>query len=378
LRGHPVAGVRRWMPPKLPNGEITFVQENPKRAGTKAHERYEKYKMAKTVEEAVRSGALRADVTNDMKMGFCKAVGSNRGPESAPCVAQECGERAAAKRSADEALVVQDEVAQQPPSKRPPPLTPSAGPGGAPSGNVEAPAPAPAPADAVGVAEAAAAPSKEAAAVSAAASTSRPAGVTAAQLSEVDLSFAELDGKPLKFVKRVMGEARRLLCSHGLEEAEKNGYRFTLEDRQNLSKWKVQLYDLNPEGHLAKDLRKHNLDPCIDLELTLLDGFPLEPPFARVLYPQLSGGYVFSRGGICFEPLTSKGWVPTMTLPALAIAIKGILDYGEVRVAGVGNREARKVAQYTFDGAQKDHAQIVSAHRGGEGSTYGSLKRYAS
>lgn len=175
-----------------------------------------------------------------------------------------------------------------------------------------------------------------------------------APLQEVDLSFAKLDGKPIKFVKRTMGEARRLLSPEGLAEAEKSGYKFCLKDNENLSKWLVQLKDLNPDGKLVADLQKHSLDAQIDLELILPDGFPMEPPFARVVYPQLRGGYVFERGGICFEPLTQKGWVPSMTLPALAIAIKGIFDYGEVRVAGVGDKATRTVKHYTEEGARKD------------------------
>ena len=175
---------------------------------------------------------------------------------------------------------------------------------------------------------------------------------------EVDLSFAKLDGKPMKFIKRTMGEARRLLCAEGLAEAEKCGYHFSLRDKENLARWFVQLKDLNQDGKLAADLKKHKLDASIDLEIILPDGFPMEPPFARVLYPQLRGGYVFERGGICFEPLTPKGWVPSMTLPALAIAIKGILDYGEVRVAGVGNKATRTVPHYTEEGARKDGGQL--------------------
>ncbi|CAJ1333908.1 unnamed protein product [Effrenium voratum] len=174
------------------------------------------------------------------------------------------------------------------------------------------------------------------------------------------------------------GLVPRLLCAEGLAEAEKCGYHFSLRDKENLARWFVQLKDLNQDGKLAADLKKHKLDASIDLEIILPDGFPMEPPFARVLYPQLRGGYVFERGGICFEPLTPKGWVPSMTLPALAIAIKGILDYGEVRVAGVGNKATRTVPHYTEEGARKDHTAISASHRGGESSTYGSIKHYSS
>ena len=46
----------------------------------------------------------------------------------------------------------------------------------------------------------------------------------------------------------------------------------------------------------------------------------------RVVYPKLQGGFVFGGGAICFEPLTPKGWASAMSLPALAIAIKGFFD----------------------------------------------------
>merc|ERR1712241_1174842 len=114
---------------------------------------------------------------------------------------------------------------------------------------------------------------------------------------------------------------------------------------------------------MGKGLMKMGLDRSVDLEFSLPDCFPMEPPLARVLYPQLSGGIVFENGGICFEPLTAKGWVPSMTLPALAVAIKGILDFSGVRCIGAGDRNSRVVRQYTEQGAREDHRIISLAHR---------------
>ena len=241
-----------------------FIQKSTRRR-PEAHERYERYKLAKTVLEAVELGALRSDITSDLKNGHC-------------------------------ARLALEEPAKRRRLEEPPPVAPVA----------------------------------------------------------VDLSGAKLEGKPMKFIKRTMGEAKRLLSAEGLAEAERSGYHFCLRDKEDLSRWFVQLRDLNPDGKLLADLKKHGLEPSIDLELTLPDEFPMSPPFVRVLYPQLKGGYVFERGGICFEPLTQKGWVPSMTLPALAIAIKGIFDYGEVRVAGVGDKATRSVKHYTEEGARKD------------------------
>eukprot|EP00440_Ansanella_granifera_P002899 gb/GFBE01003165.1/.p1 GENE.gb/GFBE01003165.1/~~gb/GFBE01003165.1/.p1 ORF type:complete len:347 (+),score=81.16 gb/GFBE01003165.1/:1-1041(+) len=346
------------MPAKLSDEtRISFRSENPKRSGTKAHERYEQYKTATTVAEAIRLGASRGDVSNDVKQGFCTLVDGAAAQPPASAAGEKRGASADAVAEPPAKRPARDEVVK--PAEVVAPAAPAA-----PAEAPKAPEPPP-----EAPAQVEAAPSQPAS--SSSSSTAKP-------MQEVDLSFAKLDGKPLKFVKRAMGEAKRLLCAKGLEEAEKSGYSFCLKDQENLAKWMVQLRDLNPDGKLMAGLKRHRLDPCIDLELILPDGFPLEPPFARVLYPQLSGGYVFERGGICFEPLTPKGWVPSMTLPALAIAIKGILDYGEVQVSGVGNRETRTVPHYTEAGARKDAKHITDAHRGGEGNTYGSLKMYKS
>jgi len=430
------------MPPKgSPSPKLTddlrieYRSENPKRPGTKANERYEQYKVAATVGEAINLGACRGDIANDVKQGFCTILNDNGAcrepaePQSQKRPAEQ-GDKGTAKKpkrsaAVPEAPAKQDEVEHSSLNAEPAANEPAEAPSkAAPDAPEEPKLPSPLAelalqsnilpsAASISIEEpklpsplaelplqsnilpSAASISIEepklpsplaelplqsnilpsAASMSTSSSCSRPA---AKPLQEVDLSFAKLDGKPLKFIKRTMGEAKRLLCDAGLAEAEKSGYKFSLKDKENLSKWLVQLRDLNPDGKLAAALKKHKLEPCVDLELSLPDGFPLEPPFARVVYPQLQGGYVFPHGGICFEALTQKGWVPSMTLPALAIAIKGILDYGEVTVAGIGNKETRTVPQYTEAGARKDHNHISSAHRGGEGNTYGSLKNYAS
>jgi len=49
---------------------VVFLDENPKRAGTGAHARYEKYKSAKTPREALSLGAVAGDIANDFKKGY--------------------------------------------------------------------------------------------------------------------------------------------------------------------------------------------------------------------------------------------------------------------------------------------------------------------
>ena len=53
---------------------VEFQAENPKRSGTTAYERYEKYKLAKTIAAAIEKGAARGDIANDFKKGFFRRV----------------------------------------------------------------------------------------------------------------------------------------------------------------------------------------------------------------------------------------------------------------------------------------------------------------
>ncbi len=50
---------------------ITFtVKENPKRKGSQAHSRFQKYMKAKTVAEYLKLGGTRADLRYDESKGF--------------------------------------------------------------------------------------------------------------------------------------------------------------------------------------------------------------------------------------------------------------------------------------------------------------------
>jgi len=52
--------------------EIVFQQVNPKREGSSSHTRYEQYKFAKTVAQALTLGAVKGDIAHDWKRGFLK------------------------------------------------------------------------------------------------------------------------------------------------------------------------------------------------------------------------------------------------------------------------------------------------------------------
>jgi len=49
---------------------IAFIQDNPKRTGSKAYDRFERYKKTRTIGDAYREGALRGDIINDVRAGY--------------------------------------------------------------------------------------------------------------------------------------------------------------------------------------------------------------------------------------------------------------------------------------------------------------------
>ena len=53
---------------------ISFRQDNPKQQNSKARERYEKYKSARTIRGAKQKGAKSQDILNDYEKGFLKIV----------------------------------------------------------------------------------------------------------------------------------------------------------------------------------------------------------------------------------------------------------------------------------------------------------------
>lgn len=64
---------------KDPKTRIDFTQSNPKRRGTAAFDRYEKYKKAKSVQEALEAGAIVGDLAHDFDKGFLKLASRTQG-----------------------------------------------------------------------------------------------------------------------------------------------------------------------------------------------------------------------------------------------------------------------------------------------------------
>lgn len=74
---------RKFLPSMLndPNLKVSWSKTNPKKVGSKAHERYDKYKKATTLKKARELGATREDLIFDGDRGFMKVIGEAKPPE---------------------------------------------------------------------------------------------------------------------------------------------------------------------------------------------------------------------------------------------------------------------------------------------------------
>lgn len=57
-----------------PHDQIAYLKDNPKIEGSSAHQRYQRYRSARTVAEAVRKGALPMDLRYDYDKGYLRIV----------------------------------------------------------------------------------------------------------------------------------------------------------------------------------------------------------------------------------------------------------------------------------------------------------------
>jgi len=181
------------------------------------------------------------------------------------------------------------------------------------------------------------------------------------------------DCKEHKFTKRMIGELKKIYNKEGRTDQIKNGVVFRPAQRIidkdhtfDMVKWHVWLTTdkINPESKLYEGLKSRDLKGVL-MECEITEKYPITPPFVRVVHPKLSGGYVFSHGAICFEPLTPKGWPVAMTLTSLFVAIKAIFDYNPVSVVGAGNAETLEIPEYSYKNARQDYQTVLKAHENG-------------
>jgi len=112
------------------------------------------------------------------------------------------------------------------------------------------------------------------------------------------------------------------------------GFSIKLTEEDNLRVWTVFI----PAEHISNgklELQMQKLGiPGLELEISFPEGYPIEPPFPRVIYPRFQSltGHITAGGSICMEAISRKGWVPTTNMESLITQIKFVLAEGDARI----------------------------------------------
>ncbi|KAI0901003.1 hypothetical protein F4806DRAFT_177625 [Annulohypoxylon nitens] len=105
------------------------------------------------------------------------------------------------------------------------------------------------------------------------------------------------------------------------------GWYIDFEKINNMFQWIVEFHSFDPNLQLAKDMKEAGLTSIV-LEIRFLRGFPISPPFVRVIRPRFlpflegGGGHVTAGGALCMELLTNSGWSPANSLESVLLQVR--------------------------------------------------------
>ncbi|KAI6110185.1 hypothetical protein EDD16DRAFT_1612745 [Pisolithus croceorrhizus] len=121
---------------------------------------------------------------------------------------------------------------------------------------------------------------------------------------------------------------RELLKAREQDTIELLGWHMPSEfSTDNLYQWIIEIHSFDPELPVAKDMEERGVNSVI-LEIRFPPSFPHSPPFFRVIRPRFlpfsqgGGGHITDGGSICMDLLTSDGWLPCYSVPAILLQIK--------------------------------------------------------
>jgi len=160
---------------------------------------------------------------------------------------------------------------------------------------------------------------------------------------------------------RLMKELKNIYKSDSFKSSL---YTLELKDDSNIYDWFVKFRGFDKESSLYKDLltlyKKDTKTDHVCLNITYTDRFPMQPPFVRIVYPILSGGYVLTGGAICMELLTPQGWSSAYSIEALIMQLSATLVKGKARVDFSSTAKANSA--YSLHKAQSSYNTLVKIH----------------
>ncbi|KAI0479178.1 hypothetical protein GGR56DRAFT_365593 [Xylariaceae sp. FL0804] len=172
----------------------------------------------------------------------------------------------------------------------------------------------------------------------------------------LDLSNLQMLSPPLyateaaqKFIARELRVLQKAQSSTPIHEL---GWYIDFDSIRNMFQWIVELHSFDAQLPLARDMKKSGITSIV-LEVRFLRGFPMSPPFVRVIQPRFlpfmngGGGHVTSGGAMCMELLTNTGWSPANSLESVLLQVRLAICSLDPRPARLEPRGGHVPAQYS-------------------------------
>ena len=143
--------------------------------------------------------------------------------------------------------------------------------------------------------------------------------------------------------KRLMIEYKQLMK----KSVADLGFSVKLADEGNLRVWTICIPATGLDNSILESQMKKLAIPGLELEISFSEGYPIEPPFPRVIYPRFQSltGHITAGGSICMEAISRSGWVPTTNMESLITQIKLVLIEGDARIDETHTRKRYELAE---------------------------------
>ncbi|KAI0420430.1 hypothetical protein F5X98DRAFT_27410 [Xylaria grammica] len=105
------------------------------------------------------------------------------------------------------------------------------------------------------------------------------------------------------------------------------GWYIDFERIENMFQWIVELHSFDASLPLTQDMKAAGITSIV-VEVRFLRGFPMTPPFVRVIKPRFlpfslgGGGHVTAGGAMCMELLTNTGWSPVSSMESVLLQVR--------------------------------------------------------
>ncbi|KAI8634448.1 hypothetical protein F5Y19DRAFT_211592 [Xylariaceae sp. FL1651] len=165
-------------------------------------------------------------------------------------------------------------------------------------------------------------------------------------------------------IQRELQKLQKVQCTTPLHEL---GWYIDFDRITNMFQWIVELHSFDPSLPLAQDMKVAGITSII-LEIRFLRGFPMTPPFVRVIQPQFipfsmgGGGHVTAGGAMCMELLTNTGWSPVSSMESVLLQVRLAMCNLDPRPARLVKSSYGSTTQYSVTEAVNAFTRAAQLH----------------